>query len=221
MSAAHKAMRDGDEAAAVYWMKQLYLSRYKVWRQLMTWAAEDIGLADLSVVKILVTLAKAAAYCEKDGKASDLLHIVLGTMICCRAKKSRAVDNAILWFNENPTWRPADWTAENAKTLEDAAREYLKDSPQPAIPEKVFDKHTTQGQNMGRKDEAGLQHFKNEAAVLRNESDVAPWQPPVIELVPVAPQPTNAAAATISPEPEPPEAVPPGARAVESLWRNS
>ncbi len=185
MSAAHKAMRDGDEAAAVYWMKQFYLSRYKVWKQLMTWAAEDIGLADLSVVKILVTLAQAAAYCEKDGKDSDLLHVALGTMICCRAKKSRAVDNAILLFNENPTWRPPERTVENAKTMEDAARKYLNDSPQPTIPDKVFDKHTTQGRSKGR----GAEHFKAEAAVLTNESDVAPWQPPSIDLVPVAPQP--------------------------------
>ncbi|MGB9010344.1 MAG: DNA adenine methylase [Candidatus Acidiferrales bacterium] len=209
MSAAHKAMRDGDEAAAVYWIKQLYFSRYKVWKQLMIWAAEDIGVADLSVAKILVTLAQAAAHCEKDGKASDLLHIVLGTVICCRAKKSRAADNAILWFNENPTWRPPEWTAENAKTLEDAARKYLNDFPQPAIPEKVFDKHTARGQNAGRKDEAGLEHFKNEAAVLTNESDVAPWQPPSIDLVAMPLESTDATAEALSPEPEPPEPGPP------------
>lgn len=54
------------------------------------------------------------------------------------------------------------------------------------IPDKVFDQHTAEGRKKGRTGEAGLEHFKNEAAVLTNESDVAPWQPPIIGVTPIA-----------------------------------
>lgn len=190
VSALHKAVRDGDEAAAVYWIKQLYFADRKVWKQLHVFAVEDIGLGDLSVKQHMLELEKAAEKCKNDGRHSDLLHVINAVLICCRAKKSRAADNAILWLNENPTWKPAD-EKEIAALAE-------TDAPQPVIPDKVFDQHTTEGRKKGRKGKAGLEHFKNEAAVLTNESDVAPWQPPVIDIVPAEPPTVTAAETAIA-----------------------
>jgi hypothetical protein len=173
VSAAQKAVRDGDEQAGVYWIRQLYftnaqgLCRIKVWKKLHIFAAEEIALGDLSVKTHLLELETAAGKC-KDERNSDLLHVIEGMMICCRAEKSRATDNAILWMNENPTYKPP--ISEEIKRL-------AEDMTQPAIPDKVYDKHTVKGRQMGRGDE----HFKNVAAVLSNPSDVAPFAPTVRE----------------------------------------
>lgn len=166
-SAVQKAVRDGDEVAAVYWIRQLYFAERKVWKKLHIIAAEDIGLADLSVKTHVLELEHMAEKC-KDDRNSDLLHLVLATMICCRAKKSRAVDNAILWFNEHSTWKPPD-----QEEIEFLAKSNL---PQPAIPDKVYDMHTGKGRKLRR----GMDHFKTVAAKLTNESDVAPFSPPTV-----------------------------------------
>ncbi len=165
ISALQKAVRDCDEVVAVYWVRQLYLAGAKMWKRLHVYAAEDVGLADLSVKTHILELEQAAEKCKGGGKTRDLLHIVEAVMILCRAKKSRAVDNAIVWFKTHPTWRPPT----------DAEVEALAaDGTQPEIPDKAYDKHTQAGRNMGR----GIKHFLKEGAVLANESEVAGFQPP-------------------------------------------
>jgi hypothetical protein len=163
-SAAHAAIRDGDEQTATYWMRQLYLADRKVWKALDIFSVEDVGLADLSVKTHVLELQRMAESC-KDERNSDLLHVLLATMICCRAKKNRNADDAAIWFNEHPTFTMP--TTEEAELL-------AKDRPQPPIPDKVFDRHTTKGRKMGR----GMEHFKEEKAVLKNRSNVVPFTPP-------------------------------------------
>jgi len=48
-SAAQKAVRDGDENAGVYWIRQLYRAGQDVWKALSIFAVEEIGVADRSV----------------------------------------------------------------------------------------------------------------------------------------------------------------------------
>jgi hypothetical protein len=96
-------------------------------------------------------------------------------LICCRAKKSRAVDDAIVWFNENPTYRPpsedevklAVETKQNVPVID-------PDGP-------IYDMHTKIGRKMGRKrgTKAGIDHWKNVASHLENKSNVAEFQAPV------------------------------------------
>jgi hypothetical protein len=163
-SAAHTAIRDGDEQTATYWMRQLYLADRKVWKALDIFSVEDVGLADLSVKTHVLELQRMAESC-RDERNSDLLHVLLATMICCRAKKNRNADAAAIWFNEHPTFTMP--TPEEAELL-------AKDRLQPPIPDKVFDRHTTTGRKMGR----GMKHFKEEKAVLKNRSNVIPFTPP-------------------------------------------
>lgn len=166
-SALQKAVRDGDEAAAVYWVKQLYFAHRKVWKKLHVFAAEDIGLADLTVKTHVLELEQAAGKCKNDDRHSDLLQVITATLICCRAQKSRAVDNAIHWYDDKPTWKPAD--AKEVLALAETS------VPQPVIPDKVFDMHTAAGRKLGR----GMEHFMKEGAALKNESDVQPFTPTV------------------------------------------
>jgi len=87
-------------------------------------------------------------------------------MVLCRCKKSRAVDNAIIWYNEHPTYvLPTDAEVEALATA---------DQPKPEIDDEVYDMHTAAGRKLGR----GMEHFKTEGAALVNESDVAPFTPP-------------------------------------------
>lgn len=164
-SAAQKAVRDGDEQAGIYWIKQLYLADRKVWKALSIFAIEEIGIADLSVKTHVLELEKLAEAC-KDERNSDLLHVITAMTICCRAKKCRAADDAAIWYNEHPTFTMP--TPEEVKNLAKT------DLPQPTIDDKVFDRHTTKGRKMGR----GMEHFKAEGAQLQNKSNVIPFVPP-------------------------------------------
>lgn len=172
VSAAQKCVRDGDEGKGCYWIRELYwtndqkLSPINIWKKLFIFYGEEIGLADLSIKTHLLEFEQLAEK-VKDGRHSDLLYVINAMMLLCRAKKSRAADNAILWFEENPTYVPP--TPEKIEYYATA------DLPTPVIPDKVYDKHTAKGRKMKR----GLDHFLKEAAVLTNESDIAPFQAPV------------------------------------------
>ena len=113
-------------------------------------------------------LAGGDESCENSGGHPDLLHYNSAMMLCCRAPKLRAADNAAIWFRTR-TFNPP--TPEEVK----AATEKAKTAP-PAIPDKVYDKHTTEGRKLGR----GLEHFLKEGASLQNKSDVQDFQPPKI-----------------------------------------
>ena len=66
ISCLQKAVRRGQEAAAIYWVKQLYLCREKkicgvhIFKKLLVYSAEDVGLADLSVKTRVVELNQMA-----------------------------------------------------------------------------------------------------------------------------------------------------------------
>jgi hypothetical protein len=118
-SAAQKAVRDGDEQAGCYWMRQLFFVGYDVWKALANFVVEEVGIGDLSAKTHVLELAKAAEMCRpKDHRAvlecaktgcknhADLLCVIEAMMICCRAKKCRAADEAAIWLRENPTYRP-------------------------------------------------------------------------------------------------------------------
>lgn len=164
-SAAQKAVRDGDEHAGIYWIKQLYFADRKVWKALSIFAVEEIGIADLSVKTHVLELEKLAEDC-KDERDSDLLHVITAMTICCRAKKCRAADDAAIWYNEHPTF--------TMPTPREVNRLAKTDLPQPTIDDKVFDRHTTKGRKMGRE----MEHFKAEGAqpLPRKQTHVDPFE---------------------------------------------
>ena len=185
-SFAAKAVRDGDEAAALRWMWILYDQGAKVWKQLLVRSVEDIGMADLCVMDHVYALKHRLwnrlerigdIYDEiKDSKRSEWLCIILATMIVCRARKNRATDDAAIWFRENPTWNPPV-----AQEVFDAAKLVEKDFEQGTLPllaadGKVWDKHTARGRKMKR----GEEHFKQIASKLKNEADVQGFTAPII-----------------------------------------
>jgi hypothetical protein len=178
-SAAQKAVRDGDENAGVYWMRQLFFVGYDVWKALAIFAVEDIGLADLSVRSHVLELAKAAQISEpKDHRPvlecantgcknhPDLLCVIEAMMICCRAKKSRSADEAAIWLRENPTYKPP---------MPDEIAALNRDGlAQSTVDDKVFDQHT----NEGKRKKRGMDHFKKQASQLTNKSYVVPFVSP-------------------------------------------
>jgi hypothetical protein len=178
-SAAQKAVRDGDENTGGYWIRQLYFAGYDVWKALGNFASEDIGIADLSVKTHVLELKQLADLCKpknhrptlqrvKDAceNHSDLLYALQAMQIYCRAQKCRAADDAVIWYRENPTYKPP--------TPEETAALDRDDVPKPAIDDKVYDKHTAKGRKIGR----GIEHFKQVASHLKNKSNVIPFVPP-------------------------------------------
>jgi hypothetical protein len=201
MSGAHKSMRRGDEANGVYWIKQLYFANAEgrchinVWKRPFVYACEDIGLADLSVKTRVLDLYKnlkqhlkeleeIAEICKDGARHSDLLMVVEAMMLCCRAKKSRAVDDAITYFNEHPTYRPP--------TEDEIKLAVQTKQPKPVVTDDgpIYDMHTKRGRDvLGRKrgTKVGEEHFKNVAAHLENKSAVADFQAPTTVVNPAKP----------------------------------
>jgi hypothetical protein len=191
-SAAQKAVRNGDEVAGCYWMRQLFFVRYDVWKALTIFAVEDVGIADLSVRDHVLALMQAADRCKpKDHRPSlqcledyaagkknpschhpDLLCMLEAMQICCRAQKCRAADDAAIWFRENPTYKPP--------TPEETAALNRDDLAKPVIDDKVIDKHTAEGRRRKR----GMDHFTQVASRLKNKSNVIPFVPPADKLCP-------------------------------------
>ena len=185
-SCAAKAVRDGDENAAIRWMRILYDNNCKVWKQLLIRSVEDIAMADLSVMDEVLLLKRSLkkrvhrislVYKEiADSNESEWLCIILATMIVCRAQKHRATDHAAIWFREHPTWMPP-----MTQEVFDAAKAASKDIAEgklPAVPNKVWDRHTNIGRAMGR----GIQHFKEVASELNNEAvELDDFTPPQVK----------------------------------------
>ena len=184
-SIAHDCVRQGDEDGGLYWIRQLYFAGFDVWKQLLVYASEDIGLADLTVTPTILTLEQSAKRCN-DGapRHTDFLMVTQAMMICCRAKKSRAVDDAIIWYNTHPTYETPSAVEVKRKLAE------VEKMEKPPIADRCLDKHTGQGNAKKR----GMTHFLTEKAILVNESDVVGFTPPTV---------TEATAPTV-PEPEPP-----------------
>jgi hypothetical protein len=162
-------IRQGNEKAAGYWMRQLFLAQETVtvdpWRLLHIHVAEEVGLADLGLARVILNLEDLAKRI-KDGN-TELLPLMLGTALLCRAEKSRLGDNMCIYYKHGPTYVPPV-NAEVTAMVEG-------ENPQPQYPpdHDVFDKHTPEGKAMGR----GLEHFLQSAkSQLANPSPIPDFQ---------------------------------------------
>ncbi|MFI5117168.1 MAG: hypothetical protein ACHP8B_10780 [Terriglobales bacterium] len=188
-SAFQKCIRRGMEKEALYLARQFYEAGQEtwIWRRLLVITQEDIGVADLSVVKqvvdIVMTLnvawrliGKSKLMSGKDAK-SDILALYNAVIVCCRAEKSRAADNCAVWFNSNPTWRPPledefpelvkpSWCGKKVGELKQVAKndEFVA---------ACLDKHVP-----GKHDGKSLEAFLAAGAKLGNESNVVGFTPP-------------------------------------------
>ncbi len=157
-SAFQKAIRRGDEDAAMHWMIELYEfnrnpkpSRYDeyLWKRIRIIVSEDIGLAEPNLPAVI----EALYLCYKDQKKKDIanggkhgaqrLQLTHAVLLLVRAKKSRLVDNALGTYWDR--WKG------NGHEMK--------------IPDYALDKHTQKGKSMGR----GYEHFFTEGVKLENE----------------------------------------------------
>ena len=174
-SAAHKCVRRGNEADAIAWIRLLHLNGFRVWKQLKIYAMEDIGLADTSVLSRIGILEEFADEVKDSAHHPELLAIIEAVMILCRAKKSRATDDAAIWFQENPTYVPP--TEDEIKKASEV------ELVTPPVHEDYLDKHTAEGRHNGR----GLEDFKKtENEALANKADVAAFVPPLVDVTDAA-----------------------------------
>lgn len=123
-----KSIRRGDERNALYAAAQLAITGFPgaVFNVCCTMSSEDIGLAERGLVQEV--LAIHAAYklqvTRKSEHKPERLQIVHAVLLCCRAKKSRLVDHAlVIAFEAGETLTPPAW---------------------------VFDKHTSKGKAAGK-----------------------------------------------------------------------
>ena len=148
-SALQKCIRRGDEDDALFWATELDLSGYGeyAFKRLRIIASEDVGLGEPDAAVVVRSLYANYAEMKKkdDPHKPERLFLVHAVMALCRARKSRAVDNACVRF-------------------------YLGKREQRAIPDVALDKHTLRGRQLGR----GFDHFFAEGAKVTNENPDCP-----------------------------------------------
>ncbi len=144
-SALQKSIRRGLEEDALYWAAYLVGISWEqsLWKRLLIIASEDIGIADSSVAVLVRSLYenwKEFSKMSLDDRNAARLFIMHAVIALVRAPKSRIVDHA---------------TGLACKRDGLDARE---------IPSYAIDKHTRQGQAMGR----GYKFFFDEGGKLEN-----------------------------------------------------
>lgn len=99
MSALQKAIRRGEEQSALTWAVELDQSGYgkMLWSRLLVIAAEDVGLADPSMVTHVKALYDTWLMFlnRKNKHMPERLYSTQAVMMLARAPKSRMVDNAV------------------------------------------------------------------------------------------------------------------------------
>jgi replication-associated recombination protein RarA len=142
-SAFQKSVRRGLEEEAMYWAVELYNSKYDeyLWKRIKIITSEDVGLAEPTMPAVISGLYQN--YVEQKKKKDtrhmpERLFLTHAVLLLCRAKKSRLVDSALMYY----------WGSH-----------YEQRKP---IPEFAFDKHNQQGRKMGR----GWKHFFEEGTKL-------------------------------------------------------
>jgi hypothetical protein len=176
-SSMHKAIRDGDEVCAGWWLNQLFFAGDNIPKALSVYTNEDVGLADLTVKTHVLEWLALAKECpnahkpkpeclrDKCKQHPPLLCYMNAIQIICRAKKCRNADDACIFYRENQTWMP--YSEEETQSL-------IANQKEPKIPDKALDCHTAAGRRMGR----GMEHFIKEGAALSNKSDIVGFVPP-------------------------------------------
>ena len=142
-SALQKSIRRGDEDGALFWATELDKSGFGeyVFKRLKIIASEDVGLAEPLLPAVLESLYSnwVVQRKKKDTDHSESLFLVHAVVLLVRARKSRMLDHAAIFYYNN----------------DDDLRE---------VPDYALDKHTLRGRNMGR----SFAHFFEEGAKLEN-----------------------------------------------------
>jgi replication-associated recombination protein RarA len=156
VSSIQKALRRGQEEAAVFWATELELSGYAehCWGRLKIVSVEDVADPDAPVrVTALYGFWSERAKKEKAAKKAgrslppeSRLFLVAAVVTLARARKSRVVDHLYMLS-------------------------YEAERPRREVADEALDKHTRKGREMGR----GWAHFFDEAAQLENESGPDPY----------------------------------------------
>ena len=151
VSALQKAIRRGEEASALTWAVELDQSGYAkmLWSRLIVIAAEDVGLADPTMVTHIKTLydTHQMFVARKNKHMPERLYSTQAVMMLVRAPKSRMVDNAVwaTYGHEDP----------------------LVDQ----IPDYALDAHTQAGRDAGKGKTA---ETNPDSFALENEADLGP-----------------------------------------------
>lgn len=136
-----KAIRRGLEEDAVYCAVELDLKGTPgaVWGTIFHCVSEDIGLAEPGLHAEVDALYTHWKNEQGEDGAPERLYLIHAVLRCVHARKNRRVDNILnVFYNDRPHRHVPDW---------------------------VKDKHTKEGQKLGR----GFDHFFEEGARLENE----------------------------------------------------
>jgi hypothetical protein len=172
-SALQKAVRLGDEHLAMQCAVELDLNKNTpwLWDRLHDFASEDVGLAAIGLHREIEDLhSQWKKHYRKNPSEIQMRHhperlfLIHAVLLVVRVRKSRLVDHALITYynHQQPIEIPED-------CKQTATAMYDKQEPI-NIPDAALDKHTRRGKKLGRKGAAGINHFFDVGATLKNES---------------------------------------------------
>lgn len=141
VSALQKSIRRSHLDDSLYWACEL-IEQYPhyLWRRLKVILSEDVGIAEPHLPATIQALHSTyEAQRKEKGEQKGEMPTLHAVILLATAKKSRLVDNALIWHTGGP-------------------RDKLYREP----PDAAFDRHTRRGREQGR----SWQHFWEEAALL-------------------------------------------------------
>lgn len=158
VSSLIKELRRGNEFEALYWARELSTTFWRyMWRRLLIFCAEDIGMANPNLISTIIALREAYVITGEESRRShgDYNFVALAIMLMARSPKNKDIGFAHMIQHlmiEN------GWKAE--------------------VPDYALDRHTKEGRQRYRTDIAKGQHWFQSAQVVANregEMDYELW----------------------------------------------
>lgn len=147
VSALQKCIRRGLEKQSMFWALELNgrYSKY-LWRRLVAIVVEDIGMANMELVGVILSLRMQVEDLRKISKVGDytLNALAFAILAMARSPKSRESD---VFMNE-------------------VLRDIRNKRADISVPDFALDMHTKRGRQMGR----GADHFWEHGAHVENEA---------------------------------------------------
>ena len=150
ISALQKFIRRGQTENAAWAAYELYLTGEELtdylWKRLMVISVEDIGLGQPLAPAVIESLWNISRQLPRDGSDYALLFIHAVRYLCgCRKERGSSL-------------------------LSSVVKRRIRDGEHVKLPDYVFDMHTIEGQERGRK----IEHFLEESATVLPAAELGP-----------------------------------------------
>jgi len=152
-----KELRRGNEAAALYWAMQLNERFWRyVWRRLLIFCSEDVGLANNDAIVQVLALREAYMITKEESRSNvgDVNFLAHAVFLLARSPKNKETGFAHMMVNRvraDYGWRPE-------------------------VPDYALDMHTKEGRERRPNGHDQGRHWLEESSIVLNQEGPLDWE---------------------------------------------